>query len=112
MPGRADKIQDAILARTDMTAAPEPTGSPRRVARGRSRRRALGGAVVALLVAIAAASCGHVRPSQREKLAGPAMQFEMNPIASGTQDSVLEITEGGTFPSAGPGTAGAGCGCN
>jgi Domain of unknown function (DUF4266) len=100
------------LARIDMTAAPESPGCPRGHAPGRSRRRALGGAVVAFLVAAAAASCGHVRPSQRERLAGPAMQFEMNPIAQGTQDSVLEITEGGTFPSAGPGTAGAGCGCN
>jgi hypothetical protein len=56
--------------------------------------------------------CGHVRASQREKLASPAMQFEMDPVAEQQRDSILEITEGGTFPSAGPGTAGAGCGCN
>lgn len=56
--------------------------------------------------------CSHVRASQREKLANPAMQFEMDPVANGQQDSVLEITQGATFPSAGPGTAGAGCGCN
>lgn len=68
-----------------------------------------------ILIAIAAGvlfSCGHVRPSQRERLAGRAMQFEMDPLAQGQRDSVLEITEGGTFPSAGPGNAGAGCGCN
>ncbi len=40
------------------------------------------------------------------------MQFEMDPVSTSQRDSVLEITEGGTFPSAGPGTAGAGCGCN
>lgn len=68
-----------------------------------------------LFVVVAAAlalSCSHVRPSQRERLAGPAMQFQMDPVADAQRDSVLEITEGGTFPSAGPGNAGAGCGCN
>jgi hypothetical protein len=58
------------------------------------------------------AACGHVRPSQREHLASPAMQFEMDPVAVGQRDSILEITEGGTYSGAGPGTAGAGCGCN
>ncbi|HTJ45734.1 MAG TPA: DUF4266 domain-containing protein [Kofleriaceae bacterium] len=65
--------------------------------------------VVALALAL---SCSHVRPSQRERLAGPAMQFQMSPVAEGQRDSVLEITEGSTFQSAGPGNAGAGCGCN
>ena len=65
-----------------------------------------------LVLVLALAACGHVRPSQREKLASPAMQFEMDPVAEQQRDSVLEITEGSTFPSAGPGTAGAGCGCN
>lgn len=40
------------------------------------------------------------------------MQFEMDPVAVGQRDSILEITEGGTYSGAGPGTAGAGCGCN
>ena len=40
------------------------------------------------------------------------MQFEMDPVAESQRDSILEITEGTTFSSAGPGTAGAGCGCN
>jgi hypothetical protein len=62
--------------------------------------------------ALAAGGCGHVRASDREHLASPAMQFEMNPVDDGQRDSILEITEGGTFPSSGPGTAGAGCGCN
>ncbi|HEY6034087.1 MAG TPA: DUF4266 domain-containing protein [Kofleriaceae bacterium] len=66
--------------------------------------------LVVLLVALA--GCTHVRPSQREKLANPSMQFEMEPAAQGQSDSILEITEGGTYSSAGPGTAGAGCGCN
>ncbi len=71
------------------------------------RRRGL-----AALVLATCANCGHVRATQREKLASPAMQFEMDPVAESQRDSVLEITEGSTFPSAGPGTAGAGCGCN
>ena len=71
--------------------------------------RGLGALAMAVLVG---AGCGHVRASQRERLASPAMQFEMDPIAEGQRDSVLEITEGATFSSAGPGTAGAGCGCN
>jgi len=69
-------------------------------------------AVLLLFAILAAAGCGHVRASQREKLASPAMQFEMDPVAEQQRDSIVEITEGGTFPSAGPGTAGAGCGCN
>ena len=68
--------------------------------------------LVALAGLAAAISCSHVRPSERERLAGPAMQFQMSPVAEGQRDSVLEITEGSTFQSAGPGNAGAGCGCN
>lgn len=68
-------------------------------------------AAIALAV-VFSAGCTHVRASQREKLASPAMQFEMDPTSESQRDSVLEITEGSTFPSAGPGTAGAGCGCN
>lgn len=68
--------------------------------------------VVALIIGLAAPGCSHVRASQRERLASPAMQFEMDPVADSQRDSILEITEGGTYPSAGPGTAGAGCGCN
>ena len=68
--------------------------------------------LAAVILAIALAGCGHVRASQREKLANPSMQFEMDPVADQQRDSILEITEGTTFPSAGPGTAGAGCGCN
>lgn len=67
---------------------------------------------LAVILALAAAACTHVRASQREKLANPAMQFQMDPVADQQRDSILEITEGGTFPSVGPGTAGAGCGCN
>jgi len=64
------------------------------------------------LLVVALSGCRTVRASQREQLASPAMQFEMDPVSTSQRDSVLEITEGGTFPSAGPGTAGAGCGCN
>ncbi len=65
-----------------------------------------------LVTTLVASGCQHVRAAQRERLASPAMQFEMDPVADGQRDSILEITEGGTYPSAGPGTAGAGCGCN
>jgi hypothetical protein len=40
------------------------------------------------------------------------MQFQMSPLGSAQLDSVLEITEGATYSSAGPGSAGAGCGCH
>ena len=56
--------------------------------------------------------CARVRPWERDRLASPAMQFQMAPLATSQLDSVLEITEGNTFTSAGPGTAGAGCGCH
>jgi hypothetical protein len=64
------------------------------------------------VVIVALAGCGHVGAAQRAKLASPAMQFEMEPAADAQRDSILEITEGSTFSSAGPGTAGAGCGCD
>jgi hypothetical protein len=68
---------------------------------------------IALVAAVlAGTSCTHVRASQREHLASPAMQFQMDPVGEGQATDILEITEGGTFPTAGPGTAGAGCGCN
>jgi hypothetical protein len=65
-----------------------------------------------LVAALACAGCARIHASQRGHLASPAMQFEMDPQAVGQRDSILEITEGTTFPSSGPGTAGAGCGCN
>jgi hypothetical protein len=69
-------------------------------------------AYVVLVFVLAITACTHVRPSQRERLAGVGMQFEMGAVMLGQRDSVLEITEGNTFRSAGPGNAGAGCGCN
>ena len=65
-----------------------------------------------LAVVGAAGGCARVRPWQRGRLANPAMQFQMAPLAGAQLDSVLEITEGGTYSSAGPGSAGAGCGCH
>jgi hypothetical protein len=65
-----------------------------------------------LLLLVGATGCARVRPWQRERLAGPAMRFEMTPSADAQKDSILEITEGESFPSAGPGSAGAGCGCH
>jgi hypothetical protein len=69
-------------------------------------------ALILVVIAVTAGCRAHVRASQREHLASPAMQFEMDPVTDGQRDSILEITEGTTFSSAGPGTAGAGCGCN
>jgi hypothetical protein len=57
-------------------------------------------------------SVGCVHPWERERLASPTAQFEMAPAAHAQEDSILEITEGGTFDGAGPGNAGAGCGCH
>jgi hypothetical protein len=68
--------------------------------------------IAGLVVAALGSGCARVRPWQRGRLASPAMQFQMAPFADSQQDSVLEITEGSTFPSAGPGSAGAGCGCH
>jgi len=61
---------------------------------------------------VLAPGCARVRPWQRGELASPAMQFQMSPLGNAQLDSVLEITEGSTFSSAGPGSAGAGCGCH
>ena len=75
-------------------------------------KRAIRVAIAGIALALSAASCAHVRPWQREQLASPALQFEMTPGAAGQRQSILEITEGNTYPSAGPGNAGAGCGCH
>ncbi len=65
-----------------------------------------------LLAALAAAGCATVRPWQRERLASPAMQFEVDPFADEQEASIREITEGSTFAGGGPGGAGGGCGCH
>lgn len=67
--------------------------------------------VVAGLLALAG-GCARVRPWERGELASPAMHFQLSPLGTAQLDSVLEITEGSTFSSAGPGSAGAGCGCH
>ena len=82
----------------------EPVG-PRLAAAG---RWLIAGAIVATV----ASGCVAVRPWQRARLASPALQFDMTPQAHAQTASILEITEGGTFSSAGPGSAGAGCGCH
>jgi hypothetical protein len=79
---------------------------------GRRLLRLLLAALPLAFAVLAGDGCAHVQPSEREKLASPAMRFEMDPVAEGQRDSIHEITEGGAFPSAGPGNAGAGCGCN
>ncbi len=66
-----------------------------------------------LALALVAVGCQHVHATQRERLASPAMQFEMDRVANGQQDSILEITEGGTFSERGSRCRGRGpAGCN
>jgi len=66
----------------------------------------------AVVGALLLGGCATVRPWERGRLAGAAMQFEFDPYSEGSESSVLGITEGGTFASTGPGGAGAGCGCH
>jgi hypothetical protein len=75
-------------------------------------RRRLSRLCLAALVALPLAGCARVRPWQRGRLASPAAQFQMAPLGQEQLGSVLEITEGATYSSAGPGSAGAGCGCH
>ena len=96
-------MNDREFARDEQRAEP---------LRSQTRAMAVRRAIWVVLALLGGTSCTHVRASQREKLASPAMQFEMDPVGEAQRDSILEITEGSTFPSAGPGTAGAGCGCN
>ncbi len=65
-----------------------------------------------LALALLTSACATVKPWQKGRLAGPALQFEVDPWAEGQQHSILEITERSTYSSAGPGSAGAGCGCH
>jgi hypothetical protein len=58
------------------------------------------------------AGCARVRPYQRERLASPAMQLVPNAELAAQEQTILEITEGGTFAGGGAGAAGAGCGCH
>jgi Domain of unknown function (DUF4266) len=68
------------------------------------------GLVIVLL--LGCVGCVTVRPWEREHLAGPTMQFEPDPLAWSGEQSIYEITEGGTFAAGGSGSAGAGCGCH
>jgi hypothetical protein len=66
-----------------------------------------------IIVTIAVVSgCATVRPWQREQLAAPVMQAEVNPYAETQERSLREITEGGTFGGGPAGEAAAGCGCH
>jgi len=90
----------------------QATRSWRRWPRWRRPRR-IGWQVagLALLLGVGVA-CQHVHPWQRERLASPALQFEMSPAAETQKDTILDITEGATYSGAGPNNAGAGCGCH
>jgi uncharacterized protein DUF4266 len=69
--------------------------------------------LLSALAAVACAlGCARVRPWQRERLASPAMQFQVDAQADAQTQSIREITEGGTFAGGGAGSAGAGCGCH
>ena len=68
--------------------------------------------VVVIGFIVGGAGCATVQPWQRERLASPAMQFEVDPQAEGQVHGIHEITEGSTYAAGGPGSAGAGCGCH
>jgi len=68
--------------------------------------------ILAVVLVAGASGCATVRPWERGRLAGPAMQFEFDAYSEGSESAVLGITEGGTFAGNGPGGAGAGCGCH
>ncbi len=65
-----------------------------------------------LLLMVLLGGCARVRPWQREHLAAPVMQWEVDPYGESQARSMLEITEGATFGGAASGEAGAGCGCH
>jgi hypothetical protein len=56
--------------------------------------------------------CARVRPWQREQLAQPIMQLDLEPYGEAQTRSMLEITEGATFGGGASGEVGAGCGCH
>lgn len=64
-----------------------------------------------IVVGVAGAGCATVRPWERGRLAGPTMQFAVDPYAGEQESTIEEITEGSTFASQ-PGNSGAGCGCH
>jgi hypothetical protein len=63
-------------------------------------------------IALVTTGCAAVKPWERDRLGSPAMAFQMNPLADEQLATVLEISEGASFGGAGPGSAGAGCGCH
>ena len=65
-----------------------------------------------VLLVLLAGGCATVKPWEREQLAAPTMQLEPDPEATSGEQSIYEITEGGTFAGGGAGGAGAGCGCH
>jgi hypothetical protein len=64
-----------------------------------------------LLLVVAISGCATVQPWQRGRLAGPTMQFAVDPYADEQASTIAEITEGATYAGQ-PGNAGAGCGCH
>ena len=68
--------------------------------------------VLLVVLFVASEGCATVKPWEREKLAAPTMQLDPDPEASSGEQSIYEITEGGTFAGGGAGSAGAGCGCH
>lgn len=67
------------------------------------------GVCVAALLTVALSGCVSVAPYQREYLAGPAMNGEMEEGESEFQAHVFDSREGAT---GGHGSTGGGCGCN
>lgn len=67
------------------------------------------GVLVATVLTVGLSGCVSVAPYQREYLAGPAMNAEMEDGESEFQAHVFDSREGAT---GGHGSTGGGCGCN
>ncbi len=85
-----------------------PVPAPLRAGDRSIARRALT-LVAVLFVALGAASCVTVKPTQRSVLADPIMQFEGDPQANAQLRHAIDNREGSY---GGGGVSGGGCGCN
>ncbi|HET8698608.1 MAG TPA: DUF4266 domain-containing protein [Gammaproteobacteria bacterium] len=85
---------------------------PRAARSGRGALRALGGAALAAVAALALHGCSiqpWVKPYERDHLADPIMSFDRDPVSTSYTDHVREAREGARGAT---GASGGGCGCN
>ena len=85
---------------------------PRAARCPRGAFRALGGAAMAAVAALALGGCSiqpWVKPYERDHLADPIMSFDRDPVSTSYTDHVREAREGARGAT---GASGGGCGCN